>query len=121
MNTTELLSKDFRTEDGKRVIRKALLKIKPLSKYENKEIPLEILEKYVEKVCRKYDVKIQYLQCTFMDEESRWYSLSLMEKSTSQWLDNIYAHTLYEMWAKLSIQLFVFIKTSRIKQKEEEE
>ena len=108
---------DCRDEEKLKIINKALLKIKPLSRYENEErVPLEKVETYVEKVQRKYDIKVQYMNFSTHDEESRWYNVSVMTKKSHEWLGSVHGYTLYEVWAKLALQLFIWIKEGKVKE-----
>ena len=45
MKTEDILNLDYREKENKQIIQKALLNIKPLSKFSDEKIPLEALEK----------------------------------------------------------------------------
>lgn len=117
MKTYQLMALDCRKEENLKTINKALLKIKPLSRYEDEErVPLEKVETYVEKVQRKYDIRVQYMKFSTADDESRWYNISVMTRKSHEWLGSIHGYTLYEVWAKLALQLFIWIKEERVKE-----
>lgn len=125
LKTFVLLSLDCRKKENAEKVNKALMKIKPIQKRckdENKLVDIELLEDFVEKMCRKYDVKPQSIMPSYLDNESRWYSLSFITRKKHEWLDTTHAYSMWELFAKASIMLYVMIKQEKVNiYKEEEE
>lgn len=117
MKTIMLLSTDCRKEEGKRKINKALMKIKPIRKRhedEDEYVDIELLEDFIEKMCRKYNITIQSIMTSYLDEEVRWYSAGLMTRKERQWIDTMHGYTLWELMAKISIKLYVLVKHEEV-------
>jgi hypothetical protein len=107
MTTQELLDLDYNNEESKKLIQKALRKIKPFKDFdENKEVPLLLLETLVGKYERKYCLMINYITPTFIPGERNIYCATIKRTDTMQYLENVYGTSLYELFAKLCIKFF---------------
>jgi len=122
MTTDDILNLDYRLEANKIKLKKALCRIKPLSKYEDEEeIPLEKLEKLIGMFSRKYKIMIQYINMTCIknNEENLFLvSLKTTDKE-NKWLGSIYGCCLYELFAKTAIKMYVLIKSGEIEKAED--
>lgn len=118
MKTEDILNLDYRDEKSKEIIQKALKKIKPLSKFE-KDVPLEMIEKLVGKLTRKYNVQMQYIIPVCMEDGRDIFSGSLKKADKSgEWLGNVYGYGLYELMAKTAIKMYALTKSGEIKERE---
>lgn len=115
-----LMCVDCREKEGRKKINDELLKLKPLQKYEGKKVPIEMLEKYAEKVCRKYNIRVQQITVSYIDGETRWYTLSMMDKKEYTWLGNVNGYFLWELMAKFVIKTHNQIEKGILKKFEEE-
>lgn len=117
MKTEDILNLDCRKEESKEIIQKALKKIKPLSKYSD-EVPLEAIEKLIGVLTKKYSIRIQSINLSFVEENgSLYYSCSIKEDDEHQWLGNCYGITIYELLSKVAIKLYSDIKRLEISER----
>ena len=118
MEFEKLLATDCREKSGIIKLLKALNGVnKVFASYvgEKKKVPIEKLEEYIERVCRKYNVKIQYINPSYLDGESRWYSMSFMTRDKQgKWYGNVFGYGIWELFAKASIYLNHHIKQGKI-------
>lgn len=110
MKTEDILNLSFKDESSKEKVKQELKKIKAFSKYE--DISLEQLEKFVTKIVCKYDVILQYIMISKVDNRLL-YSLSTRNKK-GKWLGTVYGISLYEIYAKLSIKLYSMVKNEEV-------
>lgn len=112
MTTEQVLGLDMRDEGSKEKLQMVLKKIKPFSK-EDGEVRLELIEKFLLKVCRKYVIKIQYIMPSMLSD-TMYYSLSVKRDDTNEWLGSVYGKTIYEVLAKAAIMLYSKVKKEGI-------
>ena len=106
MTTNELLGLDYTIEENKKLIQKALRRIKPFEdKPLNEDIPLLTLELLVGKYERKYNLMINYICPTFVPGERNLYCATIKKKDETGILEFIYATELYELFASYFIVL----------------
>lgn len=116
MTTNELLGLDYTVEENKRLIQKALRRIKPFEdKPLNEDIPLLTLETLVGKYERKYNLMINYICPTFVPGERNLYCATIKKKDETGILEFIYATELYELFAKISIYFFYCVNKEKVK------
>lgn len=121
MKVDKILVLDCRIKENREKVNEALLHIKPFAKYANKnKIPMEAIENFVEKLCRKYNVKIQYVMFSYLDEECRWYTMSFMsDDGEGNWHGMVNGYTMWELFAKASLYLFKKIKDGVVEKRKE--
>ena len=107
MTTKDILDLKYNDKNGKAAIDKCLQKIKP---FENKEVTMEMLEKYVGLVCRKYDVYVSLIFPFNENGEDDVYSAHIRNSSEHKILCIIYGNSYYELYAKISIYFYSLIK-----------
>lgn len=113
MTTEQILFLDLRKEENFEIIQKVLKKIKPFSKCEEK-VDIDLLDKYIDKVCRKYYVCSQYMMISRLDDKNI-YTISFRDETSGSWIDSVYGITVYEVFAKSAIFLFSKVKRGEIK------
>lgn len=118
MKTQDIINLDFRKNENKEIIQKALVRIKPLAKFSEQEVPLEALEKVIRVLTAKYAICPQYI--TFLPSGSTGilYSAGIKRSDTHEWLSTVYGICLYELFAKLVIQMYSYTKNGTVKAKE---
>ena len=89
-------------EWDKEIIQRALHKIKPFQNEED-DVPMELIEKYIGMVQRKYAIQIDYVTPVFIPNERNLYSATIRKTSDDEYYNVIYGSTLYELFAKLAI------------------
>lgn len=117
MKTEELLDLDYRKEESKNLINEALKNIKVINKHSRADkVELEVIEKFVGIVCRKYNVMAMYLTPSYLDNnKENLYTLSFREKyGDKKWLGNVYGMCLYEVMAKAAIKLYAMVKENSV-------
>lgn len=107
MTTKDILDLKYNDKNGKSAIDKCLQKIKP---FENKEVTMEMLEKYVGLVVRKYDVVVSMIFPFNQIGEDNIYSAHIRNCSEHRILEQIYGNTYYELYAKISIYFYSLVK-----------
>lgn len=104
MTTKEIIELDYYSNNNDKIFQKCLKKIKPFENEE--EINLELLEKYVGLVCRKYDFQIDYINPMYIKGEKRnLYSCNVRNSRRAD-IAEIYACSIYELFVKLSILFY---------------
>lgn len=111
MKLDDIMNISCKDEESKEKLKQALRKVKPFKSYE--EVSLEQLEKFVKQVVYKYDVILQYMTISKMDGRLM-YTLS-MKNDKGKWLGTVYAISMYELFAKLSIKLYSMVKNEEVK------
>lgn len=119
MKTEDIMYIDYRKEENKEIIQKALRKIKAFSKFEEgTEVPLEELEKGVFYLASKYKLEPQWITMGFKAcDKNILYSASLKTSDTYKWLGSVYGKCLYELFAKLVIKMYSEIKVNKIEKR----
>ena len=118
MKTNEILELDYREKENKQIIQKALLNIKPLSKFsDEKQVPLESLEKLLHMICSKYKVWLRYISQDprASDDGDIWRCEVIYENNLHH--ENIYGICIYEIFAKLVIFLWSEKKKNKLEQR----
>lgn len=122
MRTEDILNLDYRDQEGKKIIQKALRKMKPFGSIDlSEDIPLEKIEKIVGAYCRKYRIMIQYISPTYMKDEVNMYACSIKTTDNHMWLGNAYGTCLYELMAKTAIKMFIDVKKHNIQEQDWDE
>lgn len=123
MKTEDILNLDYRKEENQEIIQKVLKKIKPLSRYTDVEVPLEMIEKFIGAMCKKYEVTPQWMRMTYEEPMMSIYSIGVKTTDDHKWLGDVYGMCLYEAFAKLAIKIYSEIKKGnvRVKTKTKEE
>lgn len=116
MKTSEILDLDFRKQESKEIINKALCKVKPLAKYlDGERVPLEAIEKVLGVMIRKYNITIMYITPTYIPtNKENLYSISFRERVGTKWLGNVYGCCIYEVMAKSVIKVYSMIKNNEV-------
>lgn len=106
MTTKEILELDCRNEHEKRIIEKALKKIKPLAKYED-EIPMDKIEKAIKIMSEKYGMMVR---CIYMDNRSNKecpvYGAFVVNESDLKDIASVFGTTVFELFAKTAIAMY---------------
>ena len=113
MTTEQLLYLDYRKDENKKMIQKALKKIKPFSEFEKKPT-IEDFEKYIGKVSKKYNVVSQYIMFHMDDDGNILPAISFKSRIEHEWIATISGCCLYEVFAKSIICLYTKIKKGEI-------
>lgn len=100
MTTKEIMSLDY--EQDKDTIQRALHKIKPFQSVDG-DIKLELIEKYIGAVQRKYAIQIDYVTPVFVPNERNVYSATIRKTYDDVYYDVVFGSTLYELFAKIAI------------------
>lgn len=119
MKTSDILELDYREKENKQIIQKALLKIKPLSKFsDEKQVPLESLEKLLHLICSKYKV---WVRCIVQDprasEDGDIWRCEIVDEDNLDTIKKIYGICMYELFAKIVIFLWSENKNEKLKRR----
>ena len=109
-----ILNLDYRKAENKQLIQKVLRKIKPLSKFSDEIVPLEMIEKVAKVLVCKYEIAPQWMTFSYAEAILGVYSVSVKTTTDHKWLGNVYGCCLYEVMAKLVIKMYSDIKTQNI-------
>lgn len=112
MTTKEVMNLDYRKEEAKEIIQKVLRQIKPLSKYSDEdEVPFNALEKIITIMCKKYCVRIQeFVPDVLSNDKNIIWRAKLINESNLEVIDIIYGISIYEVFAKTTIRLYIEVK-----------
>lgn len=113
-----LLLKKYKEKKDKITFQKALREIKPLSNIpKGKEIELSVLESLIVKITKKWQIQIQWITPNF-DKADTYYSAGVKETINHEWLGDVYAKTIYELYIKIVIKMYYEIKFMKIEKRE---
>ena len=106
----EVIEGDFRYGEFEEETQRWLLKIEPLRKRtpEGEKVKLEDLEQLIIKLEKKYGHTMQYIMLTIIDGEIPWYTVSIRNGQTKEWVKSIYGMTIYELYCKVALFLFAY-------------
>jgi len=101
------------TEENRQTLNRALKQIKVFEN--NKYVPIELLEIYIAKVTKKYNVSIQGItHVCYPDREETYWTVSLKLSDTHKWLGMVHGLTLRELTAKCCFALNYMIQNKII-------
>lgn len=112
MTTKQIINLDYRKEENQEIIQRVLRKIKPLSRYpDDCEIPFETLVKTIKVICKKYYIQLRDITPDFWSNNDQiiWRA-TLINETNYKVIEKIYGLTLYEVFAKATIQLYSEVK-----------
>ena len=121
MRVRDILQLDCREEENKEVIQKMLKKIKPFSKYENEDVEISKIEKFIGVATKKYDLYVRDIMFASIvtDNNEILYNLHLYRESDLQIICEIYGCELYELMAKTAIYIYALIKNEKVRKRDE--
>lgn len=112
MRTSEIMNLDYRKEENQEIIQKVLRQIKPLSRYSDEcEIPFSALEKAITVMCKKYCMRVrEFTPDVWSNKEHTIWRAILINETNLETIDIVYGITLYEVFTKCAIRLYVEVK-----------
>lgn len=114
MKVKDILNMDYSNPQNKDVMQKKMRGIKPFRDIPvNEEIPIEMLEKYVGLVQRKYALQIDYICPVYVPEENNLYSATIRNTASNEYYTYIYGKTIYEVFVKISILYYALTKSGK--------
>lgn len=116
MTVDKIMYIDYRTQEGKDKIKKALYMMKPFERYknDNREVPIEAIEKAVSIMCRKYDIMIQWAYFLYIEDSPDIVSITIMKRKSHEYIATIQCNCLYEMIAKACIRIYSEVKSGKV-------
>ena len=119
MTTKELLNLDYRDKQNKQIIQKALLRIKPLSKFSDEEyVPFEAVEKLLHLIGSKYKVWVKDI--TLDSQVGDGYDVSrahIIHEDNLETMEIVFGMCMYELFAKVVIFLWSEVKKEHLKRR----
>lgn len=121
MRVRDILQLDCREEENKEVIQNMLKKIKPFSKYEDEDVEISKIEKFIGVAIKKYDLYVRDIMFASIvtDNNEILYNLHLYRESDLQIICEIYGCELYELMAKTAIYIYALIKNEKVRKRDE--
>ena len=121
LRVRDILQLDYREEENKEVIQNMLKKIKPFSKYENEDVEISKIEKFIGVATKKYDLYVRDIMFASIvtDNNEILYNLHLYRESDLQIICEIYGCELYELMAKTAIYIYALIKNEKVRKRDE--
>lgn len=112
MKTAEIIELDYRVVENRNTIQKVLKKIKPLSKYSEEEnVPIDMLEMLLYKLCSKYAVHINITQDPVSGDTNIWKCTIINDKTL--YMFYVFGMCMYEVLAKVCIGIYSGVKSER--------
>lgn len=109
MTTNEIINVNCRKEEGRKIIQRALRKIKPLSSYQDDEdIPVEMIEKLIWKLSLKYNMRVASIMPDLWasDKSIIWTARVINEENLSDYGRSIYGASMYEVLSKAALFMY---------------
>lgn len=108
----EVVEGDFRYNDFETEAQRWLLKISALSKRtpEGEKVKFEDIEQLIIKLQKKYGHTMQWISLTIIDGETPWYSVSIRDGNTKEWVKTIYGLSMYELYCKVALFLYAYTR-----------
>lgn len=108
----EVIESDFRFGNNESETQSWLLKIDAIRKRtkENERVKLEDIETLIIKLQKKYGHTMQWIRLTMIDGERPWYSVSIRNGQTKEYVKTIYGKTIYEIYAKVALFLYAYTR-----------
>jgi hypothetical protein len=108
----EVVEGDYRYQDYETEAQKWLLKIEALKRRtpEGEKVSFEAIEQLIIKLQKKYGHTMQWISLTLIDGELPWYSVSIRDGDTKEWVKTIYGLTMYELYCKVALFLFAYTR-----------
>ena len=109
---------DYRDESQRKQLMNQLRSFKPFSKFSESEcIPMDMVEKYINKIFDKYRCGIGYVfraNARARNNEPMVWSTSIKDKVGGVYLYTVHSLTLYEAFVKLAVRLHYAAKNGEI-------
>lgn len=112
MTTKQIINLDYRKEENQEIIQRVLRKIKPLSRYsEEYDVPFEAIMKAITVMCKKYCMQVRDITPDFWSNNDHiiWRA-TLINETNYKTIERVYGISLYEVFAKVAIQLYTEVK-----------
>lgn len=108
----EVVEGDFRYDGYETEAQRWLLKIDALRKRtpEGKKVKFSDIEQLIIKLQKKYGHRMQWISLTMIDNEIPWYSVSIRDGNTNEWVKSIYGLTMYELYCKVALFMFAYTR-----------
>lgn len=108
MTINEILNANCRKEEGRQIIQKALKKIKPLSKFQDEEVPIEMIEKLVWKLSLKYNMRVKSIMTDLWSSDKGiiWVAHIVNEENLTDYGKPVYGVSMYEVLAKVALFMY---------------
>jgi hypothetical protein len=112
MTTKQIINLDCRDEENQEIIQKVLRQIKPLSKYpEGCDIPFSAIEKAITVMCKKYMLRVHdFTPDVWSNNDYTIWRAWIINDTNLTTIDMVYGISLYEIFAKAAIRLYVEVK-----------
>lgn len=115
----DIMKLDCSDEEQKIKLIKIIRKIKPFDRYSlDEEIPMDMLEKYMNKAMDKYCFRIGYVLHN-SNNSPRYWTISIRDVVGKIYLDTIYGMTLNELMMKVVIRIYFAIRDKEVKKRKE--
>lgn len=113
MKVSQLIGLDCAKKENKKVLYESLLKLPFFKDKEVEDITADDLENAINKISKKYPVKLGYILSHGIDVvDIPHHSFMLKTSNTHEHLTTIFALTLYEGLAKTVLYLFAYVKNN---------
>ena len=121
MRVRDILQLDCREEENKEVIQNMFKKIQAFSTYENEDVEISKIEKFIGVAIKKYDLYVRDIMFASIvtDNNEILYNLHLYRESDLQIICEIYGCELYELMAKTAIYIYALIKNEKVRKRDE--
>lgn len=107
-----IIEGDFRLGNTESEAQSWLLKIDVLKKRtkEGEKVKLEDIETLIIKLQKKYGHTMQWITLTMLDGERPWYSVSIRNGQTKDYVKTLYGITIYELYVKVALFLYAYTR-----------
>ena len=108
----QVVEGDFRYPEIESECQRWLLKIEPLRKRtpEGEKVRFEDIEQLIIKITKRYNVQMQWISLTILKDEREWYTVSIKDSTTHEYIKTVYGMTLYELLSKVALFMFAYTR-----------
>lgn len=116
MDVENILNIDYRTDEGKAEIQKALFEIPPVKRNcdESKDVPIEAIEKVISVISRKYVIELKEITLSLIPHNNDMLYRVAIFRNPYYTYKILYACCIYELLSKSAIYMYNEIKKSEV-------
>lgn len=103
MSIYDIVNIDCNTSDGRDTLKELLRNVTPISKYYNKNFPMDVLEKFIHQFCSKYTVLLREIRFDHLSNKNLDILTCLLVNEADTLNYNIYGVSIYEIYCKVCI------------------
>jgi hypothetical protein len=113
-----VLKLDCRISQNNDILKNSILEIPQINKKtqgDTKKITLQLLEKYISLMCRKYTILINYITPNYIDGQDDIYCVSIKNTANEKYHLFLYANSINEAYSKMALAIYDLYSKNELK------